>query len=316
MELPGLLSFLVFFVTFAGLFGVFALGLNVQWGISGQFNLGVHAFWAVGAYTSAILTTEPGGAHLGGFGLPMIAGLAAAMILCALLAVLVGLITVNLRTDYLAIATIGIAEVVRLVLKNEAWLTNGVRGIPGIPRPFAELGGDAPALVFLAIVALALGLVYAALEILRRSPWGRVQRALREDEAAAGAAGKNVTGFRLQSFVLGAAIMGLGGGLYAHFFAFISPEAFDPLITTFVVWVMLIAGGSGNNLGAVVGAFVIWGIWSGSGFLTELLPIEFQTRAGSLRILLIGILLQIILLTRPEGLIPEETAPRRKSGGG
>jgi len=316
MELPGLFSFLVFFVTFAGIYGVFALGLNVQWGFSGQFNLGVHAFWAVGAYTSAILTTEPGGAHLGGFGLPMIAGLAAAMVLCALLAVLVGLITVNLRTDYLAIATIGIAEVVRLVLKNEAWLTNGVRGIPGIPRPFAELGGEAPALAFLAIVALALMLVYAALEILRRSPWGRVQRALREDEAAAGAAGKNVTGLRLQSLVLGAAIMGLGGGLYAHFFAFVSPEAFDPLITTFVVWGMLIAGGSGNNLGAVVGAFVIWGIWSGSGFLTELLPIEFQTRAGSLRILLIGILLQIILLTRPEGLIPEETAPRRNSGGG
>jgi branched-chain amino acid transport system permease protein len=307
MELPGLLSFLVFFATFAGIYAVFALGLNVQWGFSGQFNLGVHAFWAVGAYTSAILTTDPGGAHLGGFGLPMIAGLAAGILLSALLAVLIGLVTVNLRTDYLAIATIGIAEIVRLALKNEASLTNGVRGIPGIPKPFAELGGDAPALIFLAIVAAALALVFLAIETLRHAPWGRVQRALREDEAATLAAGKNVFRFRIESFVLGAAIMGLGGGLYAHFFAFVSPEAFDPLLTTFVVWVMLIAGGSGNNLGAVAGAFAVWAIWSGSGFLTELLPIELQTRAGSLRVLLIGVLLQIILLNRPNGLLPEQT---------
>lgn len=313
MELPGLLSFLVFFATFAGIYAIFALGLNVQWGLSGQFNLGIHAFWAVGAYTAAILTTAPGGAHLGGFGLPMIAGLAAAVILCAVLALLIGLVTVNLRTDYLAIATIGIAEVVRLVLKNEAWLTNGVRGIPGIPKPFAGLGGDAQALAFLAIVAVALAAVFVAIEALRRSPWGRVQRALREDEPATMAAGKDVLRFRLESFVVGAAVMGLGGGLYAHFFAFISPEAFDPLITTFVVWVMLIAGGSGNNWGALAGAFTVWAIWSGSGFLADLLPIELQARAGSLRILLIGILLQIILLTRPDGMLPEENADRSRA---
>ena len=314
MELPGLLSFAVFFLTLAGIYGVFSLGLNVQWGYSGQFNLGIAAFWAVGSYTSAILTTAPGGAHLGGFGLPFVVGLIAAVLLSALLAVLVGVVTVNLRTDYLAIGTIGIAEIVRLVLKNEAWLTNGVRGIAGIPRPFADLPGDLPALIYLAIVALAVLVVFVAIERLYRAPWGRVQRALRENEPATQAAGKYVLRFRLEAFVLGAAVMGLGGALYAHFIAFISPEAFDPLISTFVVWVMLIAGGSGNNRGALLGAFVIWGIWSGTGFLTDLLPIEIQTRAGSVRILLIGALLQIILLSRPEGLIPEAGPPMPDDG--
>ncbi len=315
MELPGLLSFAVFFLTLAGIYGVFSLGLNVQWGYSGQFNLGIAAFWAVGSYTSAILTTAPGGAHLGGFGLPFVVGLAAAVVLSAALAVLIGMVTVNLRTDYLAIGTIGIAEIVRLVLKNEAWLTNGVRGIPGIPRPFAGLPGDLPALLYLVIVAVALAVVFIAIERLNRTPWGRVQRALRENEPATQASGKNVLRFRLEAFVLGAAVMGLGGALYAHFIAFISPEAFDPLITTFVVWVMLIAGGSGNNWGALLGAFVIWGIWSGTGFLTDLLPFELQARAGSVRILLIGALLQIILLSRPEGLIAEAGPAAPGEGG-
>jgi len=313
MELPGLISFAVFFLTLAGIYGVFALGLNVQWGYSGQFNLGIAAFWAVGSYTAAIFTTAPGGPHLGGFGLPFVVGLAAATVLSAALAVLIGLVTVNLRTDYLAIGTIGIAEIVRLVLKNEAWLTNGVRGIPGIPRPFAALPGDLPALAFLAMVLVIVAVLFLAVERLHRAPWGRVQRALRENELATQASGKNVKRFRLEAFVLGAAAMGLGGALYAHFVAFVSPEAFDPLITTFVVWVMLIAGGSGNNRGALLGAFVVWGLWSGSGFLTDLLPFELQTRGGSVRILLIGVLLQIILLARPEGLLPERVGRAKPS---
>lgn len=313
MELPGLLSFAVFFLTLAGIYGVFALGLNVQWGYSGQFNLGIAAFWAVGSYTAAILTTAPGGPQLGGFGLPIAVGLVVAMVLSAALAVLIGVVTVNLRTDYLAIGTIGIAEIIRLVLKNEAWLTNGVRGIPGIPRPFAGLPGDLPALAFLVMVVVILAALFLAIERLYRAPWGRVQRALRENELATQASGKDVKRFRLEAFVLGAAVMGLGGALYAHFVAFISPEAFDPLITTFVVWVMLIAGGSGNNRGALLGAFVVWGLWSGTGFLTELLPIELQTRGGSVRILLIGVLLQVILLARPEGLIPESVGGTKSS---
>ena len=305
MELGGLLTFLVFFLTLAGIYAVMSLGLNVQWGFSGQFNIGIAGFWALGSYTAAILTTGPSAFHVGGFGLHFVAGIVIAGALSALLALLVGLLCVNLRTDYLAIATIGIGEIVRLALKNEDWLTNGVRGIPGIPRPFAEYGRDAQQLLFLGVVLLTIVIVYVALERARRAPWGRVQRAIRENEPATMAAGKNVLRYRLEAFVLGSAIMGVGGALYAHFVGFISPEAFDPLFTTFIVWVMLIAGGSGNNKGALLGAFLIWGVWSGTQFLTGYLPVELTARAGALRVLLVGILLQVILLARPQGILPE-----------
>jgi branched-chain amino acid transport system permease protein len=305
MELGGLLTFLVFFLTLAGIYAVMSLGLNVQWGFGGQFNIGIAGFWAVGSYTAAILATGPSDFHLGGFGLHFVAGLVAAAVLSALLALLVGLLCVNLRTDYLAIATIGIGEIVRLLLKNEEWLTNGVRGIPGIPRPFAEYGRDVQQLLFLGVVLLTIVIVYLALERANRAPWGRVQRAIRENEPATMASGKNVLRYRLEAFVLGSAIMGVGGALYAHFVGFISPEAFDPLFTTFVVWVMLIAGGSGNNKGALLGAFLIWAVWSGTQFLTGYLPVELTARAGALRVLLVGVLLQVILLARPQGLLPE-----------
>ncbi|MGH6945022.1 MAG: branched-chain amino acid ABC transporter permease, partial [Geminicoccaceae bacterium] len=198
-----------------------------------------------------------------------------------------------------------IGEIIRLLLKNEEWLTNGVRGIPGIPRPFSALGRDTQQLLFLGVVLLTIVVVYLAIEGANRAPWGRVQRAIRENEPATMAAGKNVLRFRLEAFVLGSAIMGLGGALYAHFVRFISPEAFDPLFATFMVWVMLIVGGSGNNKGAVLGAFLIWAIWSGTQFVTAELPPELTARAGAARVLLVGVLLQIILLWRPQGILPE-----------
>ena len=307
MELTGLASYGVFFLTFAGIYAVLSLGLNVQWGLTGQFNIGIAGFFAIGGYVSAILTTAPSASHLGGFDLPFLVGAAAAMIASGVLAVLVGLITVSLRTDYLAIATIGIAEIVRLLLKNAESLTNGVRGIPGIPRPFSNLFGSDP-LVFLGIVVLSVLLVFLAVERARTSPWGRVLRAIRENEEGSEAAGKNIVRFRLEAFVLGSVVMGLGGSLFAHFVGFISPEAFQPELATFIVWVMLIAGGSGNNLGAVLGAMVIWAVWSGSEILTGRLPVEMVTQAGAIRLLLIGVLIQIILLFRPQGILPEPRA--------
>lgn len=309
MELSGLASFLVFFLTLAGIYAVMALGLNVQWGFSGQFNIGIAGFWAVGSYTAAILTTDPSPLHLGGFGLPLVLGIVGAALISGVIALLIGLLCVNLRTDYLAIATIGIGEIIRLVLKNEDWLTNGVRGIAGISRPFVGYGRDLQQLLFLLVVLVVIVLLYLALERANRAPWGRVQRAIRDNEPATRAAGKNVLRFRLEAFVLGSAIMGIGGALYAHFAGFISPEAFDPLFATFIVWVMLIAGGSGNNKGAVLGAFLIWAVWSGTQFLTGYLPIEWAARAGALRVLLVGLLLQIILLARPQGILPE-TPPK------
>lgn len=303
--MTGLLNYSVFFLTLAGIYAILTLGLNIQWGYTGMLNIGVGAFFAVGAYTSAILTSAPSDAFLGGFNAPIIVGAVLAMVVSGGLAFVIGLITLPLRSDYLAIATIGIAEIVRLVLKNEAWLTNGVRGIAGIPKPLSWLTASAWGLLLVVLVVLAL--VFWACDRAYRSPWGRVLRGIREDEPATLAAGKNVLSFRLQAFVLGAMFMGLAGALYAHFVGFISPEAFQPEFATFIVWVMLIAGGSGNTRGAVLGAFVIWGIWSGTELLTNLLPAALVTRASALRLLLIGVLLQVILLTRSQGLLPERS---------
>lgn len=301
----GLLSYFVFFLTFAGIYALLVQGLNVQWGFAGMLNVGVAAFFAIGAYTSAILTAPDSAGHLGGFSLPWPIGFVAAMAIAGLLGLMIGLITLNLRSDYLAIASIGIAEIVRLVLKNEEWLTGGVRGIAGIPRPLDDIVPGANALVLLVLVVALIGITYWALERIYRSPWGRVQRAIRDNETAARAMGKNSLVFRLQAFVIGCALMGLSGAVYAHFVGFISPEAFDPVFATFIVWVMLIAGGSGNNRGAILGAFVIWGVWSGTQMLTSQLPAEYVTQASAVRVLLIGVLLQVILIYRPEGLLPE-----------
>lgn len=312
MEVTGFAAYAVFFITFVGIYAILTLGLNMQWGFMGMFNIGIAAFFAVGAYVQAILTTPDSPNWLGGFGLPFIVGLPVAMIFSGLLAFLIGLITLNLRADYLAIATIGIAEIVRLFLKNEDWLTYGVRGIWGIEKPYAgDLPGTAP-LIYMIIVLFVLVLVLLAAERARRTPWGRVLRAIRENEDTARAAGKNIVRFRLQAFVIGSMIMGLAGALYAPFFTFISPEAFDPLFATFLVWVMLIAGGSGNNFGAVLGALVIWIVWSGTEEITRQLPAEMTTQAGAIRLLLIGVLLQVILLFRSQGILPERLAIRRK----
>ncbi|WP_299443515.1 branched-chain amino acid ABC transporter permease [uncultured Rhodospira sp.] len=312
MELGGLATYGVFFLTQAGIYAVLALGLNVQYGLTGQINIGIAGFFAVGAYTSAILTTATSTAHLGGFDLPFLVGIAGAMATSAVVAVGIGWVTMRLRSDYLAIATIGIAEIIRIVFKNEDWLTNGVRGVPGIPRPFVETLGANP-LVSLGVVTAFVLLAYWLVEQARRSPWGRVLRAIRENEDGVMAAGKNVARFRLQAFVFGSSLMGMAGGLYAHFIGFISPEAFMPLYGTFLVWVMLIAGGAGNNRGAVLGAFAIWMLWSATQFLTDALGAEYATQAGALRVLLIGVLLQVILIARPQGILPEHA--RRKGRG-
>lgn len=309
MTVTGLINYAVFFLTLAGIYGVLTLGLNIQWGYAGMLNIGVGAFFAIGAYTSAIVSAVPSEAYLGGFEGPVLLGMVLAMVTSGGLAFVIGLITLPLRSDYLAIATIGIAEIIRLVLKNEGWLTNGVRGIAGIPKPLEALAGNSPWLM-LGVVAGVLAIVFWASDRAYRSPWGRVLRAIREDEPATLAAGKNVIRFRLQAFVLGSMVMGLAGALYAHFVGFISPEAFQPEFATFIVWVMLIAGGSGNTRGALVGALVIWGIWSGtelviSQAVARFLPATSLTQASALRLFLIGALLQVILLMRPEGLLPE-----------
>jgi len=303
--MEGIFDYTVFSLCLVGIYGLLALGLNVQWGMTGLFNIGVAAFFAVGAYTSGMLTAPPSEAHWGGLGLPVPVGMLGAMVTSGVLAVFVGLVTLNLRADYLAIATIGIAEIIRLAIKTETDVMGGVRGMSEIPRPLAWIEGVSFELTFLILIAAVVAAVYLALEVARRAAWGRVLRSIRENEHSALAAGKNVLIFRIQAFVVGSAVMGLAGAFYAHFISFISPEAFKPMLATFLVWVMMIAGGSGNNKGVLLGALVIWGIWSASEMVTGLLPGALATQAGAVRILLIGVLLEIILVTRPEGMLSE-----------
>ena len=345
----GLMAYLVSFAIVGSIYAVIALGLNVQWGYTGLFNIGIAAFFSVGAFTTALVTTTmPEGVMAGftqqafGLGAPFLVGVLAAGVAAGLLAMLVGGPTLRLREDYLAIATIGIAELVRLVFQNERWLANGPQPLRGIPQPLACLVRDggcdwlpAPVMtlfaplsprdytyVYLVIAALFVILTFLVLERAIRSPWGRLLRAIREEEDAAAMSGKDVARIKLQAFTVGAVIMGMGGALYAHYMVSIDYSHFDPLYATFLIWVMLMLGGSGNNRGAILGAFVIWGVWTGTAFLVDVLrpalaaiSPDLPARGPYLRLMFIAIVLLLILLFRPKGLIGEEKFVSRLSGG-
>jgi branched-chain amino acid transport system permease protein len=303
----GLVGYGSFFLVTALSYSIICLGLNLQWGQTGLFNVGVAGFVAVGAYSSAILTTPPTTAHLGGYAMPIVVGWLGAMLIAGAASALLGAITLRLRADYLAITTFGIAVTIHLVALNAQSVTGGPFGIGFIPRPFGALA-ETPLLFNLANLGLTAALVavlYIGLERLVRSPWGRVLRAIREEEEAATALGKSSTSYRLQAFALGGAIMGLGGAVQAHFIGFIAPDNYLSSLT-FQVWTMLIIGGSGNNRGAILGGVLIWALWSGSGMAisSAFAPTE-QARAAALQIVAIGVMLALTLLLRPRGLIGE-----------
>ncbi|MGL4526026.1 MAG: branched-chain amino acid ABC transporter permease [Aestuariivirga sp.] len=312
MELTGLLFYLVSVLIAGGIYAILCLALNIQWGMGGLFNAGIAGFFAVGAYTSAIVTTAATEKHLGGFDLPIPFGLAAAAIVAGVTGWAVAKICVRLKSDYLAMASVGIAEILRLVIVNEQWLTNGSLGISGVPRPFGDtFQGRSSDIAYLAVVWVIVAVVYIICQRLNDSPWGRTLRAIRDNEVSARAAGKDVDWFRLQTFVIGCAIMGVAGALSAHYFKFLSPSATEPLLVTFLVWVMLMAGGSGNNRGAIAGAIAIWSLWSMTEIFTNRLPPEWITRSSYIRMLLVGLLLQFVLQKFRSGLIPEKSPPIR-----
>ena len=319
--MSGLASYLVFFLAQASIFAIVCLGLNLQWGYTGLFNIGVAGFFLVGAYGFALLSGPAHMGQMGGLEWPYAAGLIGATAVSGLVAFIVGIPALRLREDYLAIVTIGIAMTLQLVALNAQWLTGGSQGIGGIPRPlpdwFTTVAGRN--LLMLALALAIVVIVHAALEAMVRSPWGRVLKAIREDETAASSLGKNAFGYRLQAFVIGSAIMGLGGALHASFIGYISPQDFQPIFT-FQIWTMLIVGGSGNNRGAVLGALVMWAVWTLSGTVAQqLLPAGLQIKGGAAQVILIGLVLMVMLLFRPGGLIGEEASvsrialPRRRT---
>jgi len=319
MALASALAYGTFFLVFVAIFAIINLGLNLQWGFTGLFNVGVAGFVAIGAYTSALLTTPKTQDRMAGFGLPVPAGMIAAVLFTGFVGFLAGALTLRLRRDYLAITTFGIAVMIQALAHNFVSLTGGPFGVQFIPKPMqAWLGtGIQWNLAYLALSLLLLACMYVALEKLVHSPWGRVLRAIRQDEDAVSSVGKNVTLFRLQSFIAGSMLMGLGGALYAHFLGFIAPEDFLPILT-FQIWAMLIVGGSGSNQGAIFGSFVVWGFWSASGaILRSSIPQTEQARAAALQVAFIGFLIAATLVIRPQGLLGhlQELPQKRKDRG-
>jgi len=320
------LNFLVFFGTFVAIYSIFTIGLNVQWGYTGILNFGILAFFLLGANVAAIITKSPGESefvtYVGGFGpdldiipalatdqwFPFLVGLLGAAAFCGVLAFLLSIPMLRLREDYLAITTIGIAELLLRVSIEERGLVNGTRGLPAIPRPLSDLVATTDyRYVIFALAVIVMVVIFFAVERGIRSPWGRVLRAVREDELATAASGKNVYAFKTQGFVLGAMIMGVGGAMYAYANGAISPDTFTHFFATFIFWAMIMVGGSGNNKGAILGAYIVWGLWVITLQIQGYdLPRIVDLRIFFIRDIILGALIVIVLLLRPQGLMPEE----------
>jgi branched-chain amino acid transport system permease protein len=291
-----MIAYLTAIATLVGIRALVTLGLNVQWGLTGLVNLGAVAFFAVGAYTAALLAV--GGVSLL-FAWPAAVGLAAAA------AAGLAMVALRLREDYLAIVTLGFGEVLRLFLLNEAWLTRGANGVTGIPRPLHARFTGHYDVFYLALVLAAVAAVYLALERLRRSPFGRVLRAVRDDEVVAAVAGKPVFRFKVQAFAVGAGVAGFAGVLFAHYLAYVEPNMFLPQESLFV-WLALILGGSGNNRGAIAGSVVLLGLLEGSRFAKDVIPFLTGVRLAAAQQILVGVVLVVLMIRRPEGLLPEQ----------
>ncbi|MBL8807166.1 MAG: branched-chain amino acid ABC transporter permease [Rhodospirillales bacterium] len=287
----------------AGIYAIMALGMNVIWGMAGLINLGLVGFFAVGAYASGLLTLK--------LGWPIVAGVAAGAVAASLVGVAVALITVRLRGDYLAIVTLGFAETMRIVMSNELWIANGTDGLSGIPGPFRQaLGPHGFNLLFLGIVVAATALLFFLFQRLDNSPFGRVLRGIREDEQVVQVAGKNVVMFKVKAFAVGTAALGMAGALYGHFTSYIAPDLFAPLLTLYIK-LSLLAGGLGNNIGAVVGAVLVVFFLESTRFIVPFIPEISAVQGAALREILIAVALLLILRTRARGLIPERLAQVR-----
>jgi branched-chain amino acid transport system permease protein len=290
-------NYLIAMATFACFYALMALGLNLVWGMAGMINLGLVGFFAFGAYVSALATKRAGA--------PMVLGVAGALILTAGAGAVMALVTARLRGDYLAIITLGFSEVVRITASNEIWLTNGTDGISGIPGPWrGRVTPEVFNLIFLVLAAAVVAIALAVLQRVRYSPYGRVLRAIRDDDQVASVAGKHVLRFKVEAFAVSAGILGVAGALWGHYTSFIAPDVFVPLITIYVV-LALTAGGTGNNWGAVAGAFLVVFFMEGTRFATGWLPSLTPVQVAAVRELSIGASLLVVLRVRPAGLLPE-----------
>ncbi|MEJ2044055.1 MAG: branched-chain amino acid ABC transporter permease [Reinekea sp.] len=261
---------------------------------------------------------------IGGFGLPPWIGWIFGGLICGVIAYGIGHICLGLRSDYLAIATLGIAEIIKAFLKNADWLTNGTITVSPLPWPTpgpADLGFVTARALYLSLTALVIALIIFLLNRAYRAPWGRMLRAIRDNETSALAMGKNVNKRRLEVFIFGSFLMGIGGAMLATFNGLFDPSGYIPLHHTFLIWVMVILGGSGNNLGTLFGAVFVYIIWTmsepvalwlfgiirhlGENWFDWVPPTDFDSRALQARVFVIGLTITLILRFAPKGLIPE-----------
>lgn len=284
-----------------------------------------------------------GEGYLGGLGLPVIFSWLVGGLFAAGAAWIIGKISLGLRADYLAIATLGIAEIIIAIIKNEDWLTRGVKNVIGIPRPTAyevdlqknetfiknvnwlgmeviEASSLYVKLSYGLLFLIVLGIILWMSEMALKSPWGRMMRAIRDNEEAAAAMGKDVTKRHLQVFILGSAVCGIAGAMMTSLDGLLTPQSYQPLRFTFLIWVMVIVGGSGNNWGAVLGGFLLWFFWVevepiGHWILSILtsgmaegssLKEHLLESAAHMRLITMGAILLLSLRFAPRGLIPEK----------
>ena len=272
-----------------------ALGLTLQFGLTGLINFGHVGFYAIGAYTSALLTLN---------GWPVAVGIVAAGLAAMLPALPIGYISLRLRDDYFAIVTLAFSEVVRIVVTNARDWTAGTQGLPGIPRLYASLSTESGSWAVLGTILAVTLLAAWMISRIARSPFGRLIQAIRDNEVAVKALGKDPAWFKIQVLAVGAALAGVAGAFYAHYITYIVPDQFVPLVT-FYAWMAITLGGASRISGAVVGSAIQMLLLEGSRFLHDFLPMIPGSAMASVRIGVVGLLLIVCIVWRPQGLMGE-----------
>jgi branched-chain amino acid transport system permease protein len=269
---------------------------------------------------------------VGGLGAHPVLGWLFGGVLAAGVAFIIGKVCLGLRTDYLAIATIGISEIVRALIKNMDWLTRGTLTVSPVPWPVAQpldyqaQGQDTFWSLFyarggfLVLTLIVLAIVFVLIQRAYGGPWGRMMRAIRDNYIAAASMGKNITARQLEIFIFGSILMGIGGAILVSFVQIHDPSSYQPINHTFLIWVMVIVGGAGNNWGALLGAVLIYIVWMISeplaGAVFDYLSLastnigwgpipEIESRSAQMRVFVLGLVISFALRFAPRGLIPE-----------
>jgi branched-chain amino acid transport system permease protein len=293
-----MISFIVLLSIVVCFSAILALALNFQWGLGGMVNFGLAGFYTLGAYACALLILK-GGANtfVATIGAMAIVGAASG---------LVALVTLRVtEEDYFAIVTLGVGEMLRLVSLNEDWLTKGALGLAGIPRPLGDV--VPPEVYSWFLLGLSVLLVLATLwvlNVLARSPFGRIVRAVREDDLVAATLGKNILWARVRIFAIGGAFIGLAGSLHAFYYQYIDPTQFSNIVIAYA-FMAVIAGGRGAHQGAIWGAAAVMVLLEGSRFLKDAIPVLNSDQLAAIRIIIIGVGLILLLIFRPQGFLRE-----------